>query len=289
MNIKHLESFLAIVQCGTITAAAKKLNVTQPLLSSQMKLLEDDLGVTLFRRGARGIHLTEAGRLFYRRARSIVDTAEAALQELEDLKFGTAGVIRLGLISSCGTGILAGPVKNFRRLFPDVRFEINEGNTIELCGRLSDGAIDMAIVRTPFRAEDFVCAYFKEDPMVAVGSPCFFKNPQKGVVTIDELSGVPIILYRRWEPLIRIAFQKRDVPVLEFCLNDDARTSFMWASAGLGVALVPNSVCSAMAGTDLVSKRLDDKDLCSRMALIYPQKTSPTPLMKSFINSFSDF
>ena len=65
MNLKQMEYFVAIVNEGNISAAAKSLHISQPPLSAQMKLLEDELGVVLFERGSRSIFLTEAGKIFY--------------------------------------------------------------------------------------------------------------------------------------------------------------------------------------------------------------------------------
>ena len=82
MNIKQLQYFVTIVENGTITAAAKKLGISQPPLSAQMKLLEEELGVTLMERGARQVRLTDAGRILYRRAVSIVELTDTTLKEL---------------------------------------------------------------------------------------------------------------------------------------------------------------------------------------------------------------
>lgn len=102
MNIKQLQYFVTIVENGTITAAAKKLGISQPPLSAQMKLLEEELGVTLMERGGRQIRLTDAGRILYRRAVSIVELTDTTLKELTDFRTGISGVLRLGTVSSCG-------------------------------------------------------------------------------------------------------------------------------------------------------------------------------------------
>ena len=72
MNLKQMEYFVAIVNEGNISTAAKSLHISQPPLSAQMKLLEDELGVVLFERGSRSIFLTEAGKIFYEKALHIL-------------------------------------------------------------------------------------------------------------------------------------------------------------------------------------------------------------------------
>ena len=91
MNLKQLEYFIAIADGGSISAAARSLHISQPPLSTQMHLLEDELGQILFDRGPRSIRLTEAGRLFYERAQNILDMAAAAKKDLEQLGQGAAG------------------------------------------------------------------------------------------------------------------------------------------------------------------------------------------------------
>lgn len=81
MELRQLSYFTTIVNEGNISQAAKKLNISQPPLSHQMKLLEEELGVTLFERGSRRIRLTPAGKTFYDRALAILDLSQAARTE----------------------------------------------------------------------------------------------------------------------------------------------------------------------------------------------------------------
>ena len=98
MELRQLSYFTTIVNEGNISQAAKKLNISQPPLSHQMKLLEAELGVTLFERGSRRIRLTPAGKTFYDRALAILDLSQAACTELTAQKQEIQGVVRLGII-----------------------------------------------------------------------------------------------------------------------------------------------------------------------------------------------
>ena len=100
MELRQLSYFTTIVNEGNISQAAKKLNISQPPLSHQMKLLEAELGVTLFERGSRRIRLTPAGKTFYDRALAILDLSQAARTELTAQKQEIQGIVRLGIISS---------------------------------------------------------------------------------------------------------------------------------------------------------------------------------------------
>ena len=287
MNIKQLQYFISIVENGTITAAAKKLGISQPPLSAQMKLLEEELGVVLMERGARQVRLTDAGKILYRRAVSIVDLTDTTLKELTDFRAGISGVLRLGTVSSCGIGLLKNKMSAFRDQFPHVRFEICEGNTLELAEQIRNGVIDLAIVRAPFRSEEFSCVFLEEEPMMAVGNESYFPKIPWDSATLADLEGTPLICYRRWETLIRATFEEEGITPNIFCLNDDARTSLMWAAAGLGVAIVPRSICTAITRKGMVHKRLREKGMYTRMAAIRKKGGYCSPLMQALLHIFS--
>ena len=92
--------FTAIVEEGTLTGAARRLNMTQPPLTAQLKLLEEELKCPLFTRDGKRLHLTEAGHHFYERAQRILGMCDAAVTEMADFQEGAAGTLRIGVISS---------------------------------------------------------------------------------------------------------------------------------------------------------------------------------------------
>ena len=98
MEIKQLEYFRAIVDAGTISGAARNLHMTQPPLSYQIKMLEEELGVKLFVRGAKNITLTEAGKALYIRAGSLLTMADITKREV--IKANEAATIHIGLAPS---------------------------------------------------------------------------------------------------------------------------------------------------------------------------------------------
>lgn len=268
MNLKQLEYFTAVAQAGSISAAARSLHISQPPLSTQLHLLEEELGTALFERGARSIRLTDAGRTLYTRALSILDLADTAVREVQDIGSGLAGTLSVGTISSCGTALLQTRLPAFCRLCPDVRFEIHEGNTFELIEKLGRGIIELAIVRTPFQTDGLDCLYLREEPMAAAGHPSYFAAMPDGPLSLSDLADTPLIYYRRFDPLFSAAFTREGISPAIFCKNDDARTSLLWADAGLGVALVPLSIVSVIHPDSTAVRVLGDPSLITRIAVI---------------------
>ncbi len=286
MNIRQLQYFLAIAESGTITAAANKLGISQPPLSMQLKALENELGVKLVERGARSTTLTEAGKLFYNRAALIVSLADKTREELVGYTEGQSTTLRLGTISSSGVMLLGKRLQHFARQYPSVSFEVFEGNTYELLEKLQDNVLDVAVIRTPFQPEGLSLTYLEEEPMIAVGKETFFPA-NTDTLTLNDLKGAPLIFYRRMEHLITAAFQAQNIEPCTFCINDDARTSIMWAGTGLGVALVPQSIFSAFATMPVACRTINCPSLITRIAIATKKDACHTSVLNDFIRAFA--
>jgi LysR family transcriptional regulator, salicylic acid-responsive activator of bsdBCD len=221
----------------------------------------------LLKRGSRKAELTEEGTYLYGQAKNILSMMDTTAQELSHFHGGQNGVLRLGTISSSGYILTEQILKNFCREFPRIRFELNEGNTYELLEQLKNGIIECAILRTPFNSEGFECIYGPEEPLVAVGEPRFFHCGEDSSIALADLAGIPLIQYRRFDSMLSVAFQNAGIEPSIFCHNDDARTCLLWASAGLGVALVPETITN-LPLYKKVQKQLDRVLLTTRENLL---------------------
>src|SRR5262249_46239419 len=108
MELRHLTYFVAIAEEGSMSRAAERLWVAQPGRSSQIRRLEDELGITLFERHSRGVELTEAGELLLERARAVLTAADAARSTAAALEAGLAGSIKIGSATGTGWPLLPG-------------------------------------------------------------------------------------------------------------------------------------------------------------------------------------
>lgn len=189
MNSRQLYYFTVIAETGSFTAAAKKLGLSQPPLSKQIMMLEEDLGVRLLNRGARKAELTEAGAYLYSRARDILSMMDTAASELQNFPSSAKGILKLGTISSSGDYLADRVLPGFCRLHPNVRFEISEGNTYELLEKLKNGIIECAVVRTPFNTEGLHCVFGTEEPLTAVGVSSWFDALPDGSIRLTDLAG----------------------------------------------------------------------------------------------------
>lgn len=286
MNLKQLKYFITIAEERQITAAAKKLHIAQPPLSYQLSLLEQELGVTLIKRGPRNAELTDAGKLLYKRAGQILDMTTSTAHEIESYGKGMRGVLSIGAISSSGGIVPNRNMLEFTEHYPDIRFEIHEGNTFAIIDMLEKGIIDLGIVRTPFQHDRLYCRYSAPEPMAAVMKKGRVCGKDENSITIRELEKEPLIIYRRFEALIHEAFSDEGVSPFICCLNDDARTTYVWARKGFGIGILPKSALLVLDTKDLICKDILSDKLKTQIAVIWEKNRCLSPLAQRFTELF---
>ena len=289
MDIRQLLYFTTIAEEGSISAAAKKLHLSQPPLSYQMKLLEKELHLPLIERSARGIELTEAGRVLYKRAQGILELSELTRKEMLAMASGFTGTLHIGTVSSSGASLLGWRIPAFHQKYPPIGFAIHEGNTFELMEMLESGLIELAIVRTPFHNDQLNCLYLSPEPMIAAGAASFFPAgmPSGQPISLELLGHAPVILYRRFEKILLSLCEQKGITPQVFCIADDARTTLMWAEAGLGVAVVPQSAYRIMPHHNMVYGELSEEDLHTRIAAVCKKGCSLSWAAQQFLEIFA--
>ncbi|MDO4333433.1 MAG: LysR family transcriptional regulator [Eubacteriales bacterium] len=285
MELKQLSYFVTVAEEGTISSAARKLNLTQPPLSAQMKLLEQECGCLLFERGSRRIHLTEAGRMLYNRAVAMLEFADLTRQEIRDYREGTSGTLRLGVVSSVSSTLLTHIVCGFHEKHPRIAFELIEANTYQLLEQLQSNLLQLAIVRTPFLAQGLESFCLLDEPMLAVGHQRYFLQQAAGrtALPLSSLGQTPLILYRRWEDILQNRLKESGIVPFVFCRNDDARTCALWADAGLGVAVLPASAAALVRNPETAIYQIDDRQLHSGICVVHNRDTRLSAIAKSFL------
>lgn len=287
MDIRQLTYFLTIAEEGQITAAARRLHMAQPPLSQQMKNLEEELGVQLFKRGPRQVQLTDAGEILLRRAQQIVNLSDSTLREITDFKEGLRGTLAIGTVSSSGSIILRPAMSQFHQQYCGIRFEIYEGNTFKIIELLQKGLIEVGLVRTPFNQESLHCKFLQEDPMVLALTEELDWCPDKTEIMLSDLAEQPLIIYRRFDQLIHDTCAVYNVTPTVFCRCDDARTTLLWANAGMGIAILPYSAFTLGDHAHLHIKYIHEPKLTTRIAAIWMKNRYVSSLAEKFIQALS--
>ena len=274
MNLKQLEYFVAIAEEGQITAAARRLHISQPPLSYELAQLERELGTQLVRRGPRGVTLTEAGRLLHERAARILAMAIATAREVSSVGKGLTGTLCLAICDSAA-GLAPGPrLAELAERAPDVTVEVRCGSVPKVLELVAGGIAEVGVVRTPFSSQGLRCRYAPAEPLVAVLPPKMERGSELEVGLAD-LAGVPIACDRRTAALL---------PEAPFCLTDDDRATCACAAAGLGVGLVPRSLLAVCDTGDCYIKTVTEKDLETRAAVIWKADRALSPLAERAVS-----
>ncbi|MHC1762246.1 MAG: LysR family transcriptional regulator [Negativicutes bacterium] len=288
MDIRQLQYFLTIAEEGQITGAAKKLHIAQPALSQQLRLLEEELSTQLVERGSRKIRLTEAGCLLRDRASQVLNLLGAATQEIQELTHGQKGTVSIGVVPSSGAKLLPDRVRIFHEKYPEINFQIFDGETFQLLDMLKFGIIDFAIVRASFSLQPYRSIGLSSEPMMAVMQKDYSCGKHPKLIHMIELAEIALIIHRGSVARIveycrQSGFEPRIV-----CKGNDVRSVLALANAGVGVAVVPQSSTTFAPMDNLVCKEIADQALNLSRVIVWPKDRNLSAAAKNFLESFID-
>ena len=242
MDLHKLRAFVAIVDAGGVHRAAARLHLTQPAISRRIRALEAELGVPLFDRIGRRVHLTSEGDDLLRRSRALLSEANALMERAAALKKGESGILRVGATPMVIENTLAPFLSQYRRRHPGVEIELMEDGGGRLPSRIANGDIQLALTGTVderLRHRPLYPAYG-----VAVMSEKH-RPSRRRTIDVTELADEPLLLLHRtfvsreWVDTAYSAAHIRPRIVLE---SGAPHTIIALAGAGHGIAVVPSTV-----------------------------------------------
>ena len=197
MDLRQLEYFVRVAELGSFTRAAMALDVAQPALSRQVRLLEVELRQNLLARNGRGAVPTEAGQLLLEHARGILHQVERAREDLSRLRGGLAGRVTLGLPPSVAR-VLAVPLLHaLREQLPQARLAITEALTASMQEQLASGRLDIAVLYNAQPTPGLELEPLASEQLLLVRRTADFAGPASPVVRLRELSGLPLVIPSR--------------------------------------------------------------------------------------------
>jgi DNA-binding transcriptional LysR family regulator len=283
MTLRQLTYLLAVVEERSFTLAARRLLISQPALSHQIKTLEAAAGGALLERGAAGVRPTALGERLLPHARSTVAAAAAATAAARDVGRLEAGELRVGALLSIALGIVPPAIRVWRQAHPGVRIELLEFRHLNaLKDALAGGAADVAIgpapsgwrgATRPIGSEEFVLILPLDDPLL-----------DEGLVSIplERLAARPWVLYDHDFGLAPVVL--RACAAAGFAPSASVRvhhtaTAIELALAGLGPALVPRNVVGPAAAAGMLAP-----DVPVSRDLVAFVRGEPAPPVAAFID-----
>ena len=267
MDLRDLEVFRAVVAEGGITRAATRLGRVQSSVTARVKQLEQELGTDLFIREGKRLKIAPAGKVLLGYADRLLSLADEAKAALNDSR--PRGEFRLGAMESTAAVRLPGPLTVYYRRHPEVDLKLRTGNPRQLATALLDGEIEAALVAEPVAEARFDWSPAFAERLVLVAPA---DHPR-----IDETSPAPdtVIVFEHGCPHRRQLdawYARRDDLPRQTIELGSYHAMFGSVVAGMGVALMPESVLSAFPERDRVSTHPLPDDLKTlRTLLIWPR------------------
>ncbi|MFT3896848.1 MAG: DNA-binding transcriptional regulator OxyR [Thermomonas sp.] len=193
MNLRDLKYLVALADHRHFGKAADASFVSQPTLSTQIKKLEEELGVALVERAPRKVMLTPVGREVVERARKIIAEVDQMGEVARRSRDPEAGTVRLGLFPTLGPYLLPHVVPRIRRRFPQLELLLVEEKSDVLLRRLREGALDAALLALPLHDDQLHAEFLFEEPFL-LAVPESHPLAARGSLALDDLSSQTLLL-----------------------------------------------------------------------------------------------
>ena len=199
MDLKQIEYFVRVAELGSFTRAAVVLNIAQPALSRQVRLLEVELRQTLLVRNGRGAIPTEAGKVLLEHGRGILHQVERAREELGRVRGALAGRVAIGLPTSVARVMTVPLTRAFRQELPEVGLSISEGLSGAILGGLNSGHLDLVVLYNAQPSRETDVAHLLDEDLVLVRArpPGLLEDPPPGPIALSEVAQLPLVIPTR--------------------------------------------------------------------------------------------
>ncbi len=241
INLHQLHIFRSVAEHGSYSRAATALYLSQPGVSLQVKALEKSIGLPLFEKVGRTLHLTEAGRELLSYSERIFGLLEETRLVMEELGGGRRGTVKVAASTTAGIYIVPPALGAFHRIYPDVKLTLDVLNRFTVQKRLLDNEVDLAVMGLIEDAHDLEVAEFVPNELVVIGSPRHRLATAKDI-TIKDLAK-ETFLVREAGSGTRIdstrLFEGRDISMHVGMELRSSGAVKQGVAADLGIAVIP--------------------------------------------------
>lgn len=285
MELRQVKYFLEVAEFLHFGKAANKIGITQPALSQQIKLLEEELGGVLFHRTRQKVYLTEAGKIFYKHAATLVNYADETIEMVKKCFSGNYGDIRIGFVESATLDILPKIMENYHKNYPEVNAILQHVHTEKQIELLAKNQLDVGIMGYPPDSDKLDFYVLRTEPYwVALPN----KHPlcYKESIDIKELSSEKFITTNRevgkvyYDKMIQICLEAGFSPEIVQQANE-MQTILSFVSGNMGIALIHES--AQKLRNDIVYKPLTGVSNYAYKPCI-AWKKDPSSIIQNYLN-----
>lgn len=285
MDTRFLESFVAVVEFGSMAEAGRRLNLTAAGVAQRVRVLEADVGAALVKRVGRRVHPTDAGLAVFARARVLLQDVRALRQVAMT---GTQlGELRLGAVSTAMTGILPKAMQGLQKTHPTVNIFVAPGTSMDLYERVLSGDLDAAIiVSPPFRLPK-TCDWqlIRTEPLLLIRARALAPAEPR-----ELLSTQPFIRYDRnhWGGRLAENYLRHCGIVPEERFELDALEAIaVMVDSGIGISLVPDWAPPWPASVDLVRTVIPGAAFARHIGLVWTRASSSLRTIEALLNQLA--
>lgn len=290
MDLKHLQSFVAVVQYGSFTKAAEKLYLSQPTISTHIHLLEEELRSCLMIRTKRSVEITPRGQELYECARSILDMRDNLLRRwMEE----NDRIIQLGASTIPSAYILPEILPEYGKAHPEVYFSIHQSDSQGVADGILSGSFDLGLIGMDVAHEQLTCVPFYRDRMVLITpvTPYFLSLKNQEGLSLERLLQEPIILREQGSGskksadrfLERMGIREEELKITAR-MNDQESIKNLVAG-GLGISILSERAARNFVDEKRVLAFLLPEDTAQRyLYIVYRKKYIPRPYIQAFVD-----
>lgn len=246
MELRQLRQFVAVAEAHSFRAAAERLFMAQPPLSVAVRKLEEEIGVSLFERGPRGVQLTAAGQTAFEMAQQCLAQADDVIAATRSAANGEIGRLRIGFIGSVTFALMPSLVRTFRERFPLVKLDLRESTNVELLSLVEAQDIDIAFVRLPATRPPKVEFRTIQEDVFCVALPPSHPLCAHDTLSMQDIADQTFIGYTPsrvggLQAGMSQLMQQVDISLRVAQEAVQVQTVIGLVNSGLGIALVPSA------------------------------------------------
>ena len=286
IELRHLRYFVAVAEELHFGRAAKRVGIAQPPLSQQIKRLERLLKVTLFLRTSRRVELTDAGKTLLHESRLVLDAMERSVGRTRRTAAGELGTLAISFAESVMFQELPSLIREFRKLYPQIRLDLRELSTGAQLEALRSGDLDIGFVRDPAPDPNLLFEAIASEPLVLALSSSHPLVQSQQQIRLVDLADENFVLFPRevapglYDQVMALCRRAGFAPrVIQE--SRERPTTINLVEAGVGVTILP-APPHRLAWTGVVYAEIDDTQPCTQIVMV-SRRDARRPVVAPFL------
>ncbi|MBW1798281.1 MAG: LysR family transcriptional regulator [Deltaproteobacteria bacterium] len=287
INFNQLRVFYHAARYQNYTVASKKLFITQPAVTAQMKIFEDHCNLRLFKKKGRKIYLTDEGKTLYEYAKKVFEYEKEIDDVIEEMRELKRGILRLGTTKTYARYFMPFLISGFHGTYPQIKINLDEGSSLDMIHSLLDFRNEIAIIAKAEDNPDVCFTPFSQEELVFLVAPGH-RLAKKKSVTFKELAEEPIIMKETGSgtrKLVNELFARHDCTPDVLMETSNAEFIKQLVQRGEGISfLVREAVASELREKKLFTVPIHGQKIFLDVSIAYLKDQHLSPPARAFLD-----